>query len=112
MPFNMKVRVTELKAHVGASVTAQGWLYNRRSGKSVHFLELRDGMGIVQCIIGKNDVSLETFELAGQLTQETSLELTGVVRAHPKRADEFELGVTDLKLLGKADDYPITPKEH
>ncbi len=108
----MKVRVTELKAHTGTSVTVQGWLYNSRSGKSVHFLELRDGMGIVQCIIGKNDVSLETFALAGQLTQETSLELTGVVRAHPKRNDEFELGVTDLKVLGKADDYPITPKEH
>ncbi len=107
-----KVGIDSLKNHVGETVTLCGWLYNKRSSKKVCFLEMRDGSGVVQCIVGSSDVSPELFALADRVTQESSLEVTGVVRAHPKRPDEFELGVSDLRLLGESVDYPITPKEH
>ncbi len=106
------VTVAQLTQHVGQRVTLQGWLYNMRSSKKVHFLELRDGSGTVQCIVGLEDVGPELFELAGTLTQESSLELVGEVKAHPKRAGVVEVAVSALTLLGGSKDYPISPKEH
>jgi asparaginyl-tRNA synthetase len=92
-------------------VTLRGWLYNKRSSKKLHFLEVRDGSGTVQCIVD-SDAGAETFELAGTLAQESSLEIEGEVRAHPKRAGEFELGVRGLRVIARAADYPISPKDH
>jgi asparaginyl-tRNA synthetase len=106
------ILVSELALHVGRTVTLRGWLYNRRSSKNIHFLELRDGTGIVQCIASQSDVSPDLFEAASHLTQESSLEIVGVVREHPKRKGQFEIGVSEFRVLSPADDYPITPKEH
>lgn len=107
------VYIEDLDGHVGQTVRLRGWLYNRRGSKKVHFLELRDGTGIVQCIVFVGDVDAPTFELAGHLAQESSIAVTGEVRAHPKRAGEFEIGVSTLELLSEpSGEYPITPKEH
>ncbi len=107
-----EVSIGELSAHVGRTVTLRGWLYNKRSSKKLHFLELRDGTGLVQCIVFVGDVSPELFDRAGHLDQECSLSITGEVRAHPKHAGEFEIGVQQLELIGASSDYPISPKEH
>src|SRR5262245_60681649 len=104
--------IAELGGRVGQTVTLIGWLYNKRSSKKLHFLELRDGTGLVQCIVFQGDVSPELFEQAAHLGQETSLSVTGEVRAHPKRSGEFDIGVKQLELLHAADEYPISPKEH
>ncbi len=107
------VLTSELAGHVDETVTLKGWLYNMRSSKKLHFLEVRDGVGIVQCIVSKADVGDAAFEKAGELTQEASLSVTGKVCAHPKRPGVFELQVTSLELLAApTDPYPITPKEH
>ena len=102
-----------LHRHVGQTVTVRGWVYHRRSSGKVHFIELRDGTGVVQCVMGKNDVDEATFAAADRLAQETSIAITGVVKAHPKKANVFELGAQGLEVLGKpAGEYPISPKEH
>jgi len=102
-----------LAAHVGTTVRLQGWLYNRRSSGKVHFLELRDGHGQVQCVMGRNDVDEATFALADHLAQETSIEIVGLVKAHPKKAGVFEIGATGVTVIGKpVGEYPISPKEH
>jgi asparaginyl-tRNA synthetase len=106
------VTIDELARHVGETVTLAGWLYNKRSSKKLHFLELRDGTGIVQCIVFVGDVAPEVFDQAGKLDQESSLRVTGEVRAHPKHAGEFEIGVRALEPIALATDYPISPKEH
>ncbi len=104
---------TTLAAHVGKTVRLQGWLYNRRSSGKVHFLELRDGMGQVQCVMGKQDVDEATFALADHLAQETSIEIIGLVKAHPKKPGVFEIGATHVTVIGKpVGEYPISPKEH
>jgi asparaginyl-tRNA synthetase len=104
---------TTLAAHVGKTVRLQGWLYNRRSSGKVHFLELRDGMGQVQCVMGKQDVDEATFALADHLAQETSIEIIGLVKAHPKKPGVFEIGATGVTVIGKpVGEYPISPKEH
>ena len=107
------VATSHLAEHVGKVVRVRGWLYHRRSSGKVHFLELRDGFGVVQCVMSKNDVDEATFAAADHLAQETSLEITGEVKAHPKRPDVFEIGAKALAVITKpAGEYPITPKEH
>jgi asparaginyl-tRNA synthetase len=107
------VRSSQLADHVDEIVTLQGWLYNKRGSGKLHFLEVRDGFGTVQCVMSKRDVGEEIFARAAELTQESSLTVSGKVSAHPKREGVFELHATDFELLGKTDEqYPITKKEH
>jgi asparaginyl-tRNA synthetase len=107
------VTTQDLGAHVGKTVTLRGWLYNRRSSGKLHFLELRDGLGIVQCVMAKAAVGEDVFAQADHVTQESSIEIAGTVKAHPKRAGVFEVDVTGFRLLAAtAGEYPITPKEH
>lgn len=107
-----EVYINELSKHVGETVTLKGWLYNKRSSGKVKFLILRDGTGYLQCIVFKGNVIEETFELADKISQETSFEVTGKVKEEPRAIGGYELDVTDLKVIGWAHNYPITPKEH
>jgi asparaginyl-tRNA synthetase len=107
-----RIYIKDLAEHVGKKVTLKGWLYNKRSSGKVKFLILRDGTGYLQCIVFKGNVSEEIFELADSLTQESSFEVTGTVKEEKRAVGGYELDATDLKLIGKATDYPITPKEH
>src|SRR5580692_7658447 len=112
-PPSALAQVSQLKDWVGKTVTLQGWLYNKRSSGKLHFLEVRDGTGICQCVVFKGNVSPEEFAQAGHLGQETSLEVTGTVKPHGKIAGWFELDVAGLTVMAApARDYPITPKEH
>ncbi len=106
------IYIKDLGKHVGESVTLKGWLYNKRSSGKVKFLILRDGTGYLQCIVFKGNVSEEIFELADSLAQESSFEVTGIVKEEKRAVGGYELDVTDLKLIGESHDYPITPKEH
>ena len=108
-----RVPVAQLSTHVGQEVLLQGWLYNKRSSGKLHFLEVRDGTGIVQCVVFKGDVSPELFAQADHLQQETSLEVTGTVKEHGKIKGTYEVAVKDVRVLGAvAKEYPISPKEH
>jgi len=104
------VEVRHLKQHVGQTVTLRGWVRNARTSK-MRFIELRDGSGFVQCVVGANDAEPESYELAGRLTQESAITVTGIVQTHPKSGTP-ELLVNSLTLVGESVDYPITPKEH
>ncbi len=109
------IRIQDIAAHVGETVTLQGWLYNRVDKGKLQFLQVRDGTGIVQCVVFKKEVPEELFAAAARLTQESSLEITGAVRADPRAPGApggFELGVSDVKVVQIAQEYPITPKEH
>ena len=108
----MLATISELKSHVGQEVTLQGWLYNSRDSGKIVFLVVRDGTGLCQCVVAKDEKTAAFFEDARRLTQETSLRLTGVVRADPKQIGGHELTVTGLEVVQKADGYPITPKPH
>jgi asparaginyl-tRNA synthetase len=110
---NAPVAIGALAQHVGQDVSLHGWLYNKRSSGKLHFLELRDGTGIVQCVVFKGDVSPELFAQADHLQQETSLEVVGLVKEHGKIKGTYELAVKALRVLGAvAKEYPISPKEH
>ncbi|RJP62575.1 MAG: asparagine--tRNA ligase [Ignavibacteriales bacterium] len=106
------IYIKNLANHVGESVTLKGWLYNKRSSGKLQFLVLRDGTGIVQCVVFKGNVSEELFEEAKKLTQESSFEVTGTVKKDERQVGGHEIDVTDLKIISIANEYPITPKEH
>jgi asparaginyl-tRNA synthetase len=111
-PSKTSVSIAHLKDHVGEIVTIKGWLYNIRSSGKLMFPEFRDGSGIVQGVVAKNEVSQATWETCEKLTQESSLIVTGEVTKHPKLADTYELQVRDIEIVHLAQGYPITPKEH
>ncbi len=106
------VYIEDIARHEGEEVTLKGWLYNKRSSGKLHFLQVRDGTGTVQCVMFKKEVSAEDFALADHIPQESSLLVTGKVRADARSPLGFELGVTSLQVVHAADPFPITPKEH
>ncbi|HSO31883.1 MAG TPA: asparagine--tRNA ligase [Labilithrix sp.] len=113
LPGSNVAAIAKLADHVGEEVTLQGWLYNKRSSGKLHFLEVRDGSGIVQAVVFKGDVSPELFAAADHLQQEASLEVVGTVKEHGKIKGQYELQVKDLKVIGAPSrEYPISPKEH
>jgi asparaginyl-tRNA synthetase len=112
MPNSTKAYISELKNNVGQEVTLSGWLYQSRSSGKIQFLIIRDGTGLCQCIVEKGKVSEKLFDELKHLGQESSLAVTGVVRADERSVGGFELTVTDVKIISSAVDYPITPKSH
>ncbi|MBP9663250.1 MAG: asparagine--tRNA ligase [Pyrinomonadaceae bacterium] len=103
--------INHLRGHIGQSVTLKGWLYNKRSSGKLVFLQMRDGTGIVQCVVFKpNDEAL--YELADSLGQESSIIVTGTVKEDTRSSIGVELDVTGLEVVQNVHDYPITPKEH
>jgi asparaginyl-tRNA synthetase len=105
--------IRALPKAVGQRVTIRGWVMHLRSSGKVAFVVLRDGTGILQGVLVKNQLPAEVWERYGGLTQETCVALTGDVRAEPRAPGGHELGVTDLVVLGSSPvDYPIQPKEH
>lgn len=104
--------INQLSQFEDQIVTLKGWVYNIRSSKSIHFLEVRDGSGLCQCIVSAKDVAENVFDAAGTLKQESSLEITGKVLKDDRSIGGYELHVTDLKIIQIAENYPITPKDH
>jgi len=106
-------RIEELKAHAGRTVTVRGWVTHLRSSGKVAFVVLRDGSGSLQVVLVKNQVPPETWARFGELTQETSIAVTGEIRLDDRAPGGVEMGASDLQILGTSPiDYPIQPKEH
>ncbi len=107
------VFIKDLRDHVGEEVTIRGWMYNKRGGKGIFFLQLRDGSGVVQGVVFDKSEQSELYLTADKLTMETSLKVTGEVSKHPKHEDVFELQVTGIEIVQLVEeDYPIAKKEH
>ncbi len=104
--------IEDLSKYVGEDVTLRGWVHNKTGKGKLHFIQLRDGTGICQCVVFKGNVDDSTFENAKELTQESSLQITGTVKADERAPGGYEIDVKALEIYQIAQDYPITPKEH
>lgn len=107
----MRQLITNFSQHVGTEVEISGWVYNSRSSGKIAFLQVRDGSGFTQAIVSKAEVDASTWEAAESIPMESSVVLTGVVSKHPKK-DEYELQVKTVVVLHRAQEYPISKKEH
>jgi asparaginyl-tRNA synthetase len=107
--------IREIGQYEGQVVTLRGWLYNLRESGKLLFPQIRDGSGVIQGIVPKNQVSSELFDALKNLTQESSLVVTGRVRADKRAPGGYELDVTDANVIQRVpegDPYPIALKEH
>ena len=106
------VYISDIGKHLGQEVTLKGWLYNKRSSGKIHFLQIRDGSGVIQGVMVKSEVGDAVFELGDKVTQESSIIVKGLVKEDKRSPSGFELGVTGFNIVQLTQDYPITPKEH
>ncbi len=104
--------IKDLKKFEEKKVTLKGWLTNKRSGKGLEFLILRDGTGYIQCIVNEEEVKPEVFELAKALSQESSIEISGLIVKDERQVGGYEMQVSNLNLIGEASAFPITNKAH
>src|SRR5256884_5890645 len=105
-------RIEALPRLGGQTVAVRGWVTTTRSSGKIAFVVLRDGTGYLQVVLSKKDVPDAAWEGFAKLTQETSVTVTGTVRADPRAPGGVELTAADLKIIGPSHDFPITPKEH
>src|SRR5881409_1258481 len=105
-------RIDALAGLIGRTVAVRGWVMTTRSSGKIAFVMLRDGTGHLQAVLSKKEVPAAAWDALGQLTQETSLEVRGTVRADARAPGGVELQASDLTILGPSVDFPITPKEH
>ena len=104
--------IRQLGRHVGETVIVRGWVQTTRTHGRVAFAVVRDGTGIVQCVLVQKQVSPESWSLFQELTQEASVIVTGGVREDARAPGGYELTVESLDRVGTSPDYPIQPKEH
>jgi len=106
------VLIRDIGKHNGEQVTLKGWLYNRRSSGKIQFLIIRDGTGFIQGVLVQSEVSPEEWELAANITQESSVEVTGTVKEDSRSPLGYELAIEKIEVISLAQEYPISLKEH
>ncbi|MBV9302617.1 MAG: asparagine--tRNA ligase [Acidobacteriaceae bacterium] len=109
------ITIGEAGGHPGKTVRIQGWLYNLRKSGKIVFPIVRDGTGLMQCVAVKSNLPEPVFDSLKSLTQESSLVVTGAIRAEPRAPGGYELDVSDVQIIQRVSEdhpYPITPKEH
>ncbi|MFH1236387.1 MAG: asparagine--tRNA ligase [Parcubacteria group bacterium] len=106
------IDIRKVDEFVGTTVCLQGWVYNFRSSGKIFFLQLRDGSGTIQAVVSKGDVSDEAFTRCETVTLESSVRVTGTVKKEPRSPSGFELTVSDISIVHRAEEYPIAKKEH
>ncbi|MCF7798100.1 MAG: asparagine--tRNA ligase, partial [Candidatus Marinimicrobia bacterium] len=104
--------IQNVRYHEDEVVTLKGWVYNLRKSGKIWFLLLRDGTGIIQCVVTKHDCDETSFELKDVLTQESSVIVTGLVRADDRAEGGYELIAHKVELVSISQEYPISKKEH
>jgi asparaginyl-tRNA synthetase len=112
MSSTPETEIRHLHQHVGETVTIRGWVETTRSHGKVAFAVIRDGTGIVQCVFLKKQLEEAVWEAHATLTQESTVAVTGEVKADDRAPGGFELGVTGMEVISIAEEYPIQPKEH
>lgn len=106
------VSIATISGFEDQEVSINGWLYNSRGSGKIAFLQLRDGSGIVQCVMAKAEHDEALFQRARKLGQESSITVTGIVKKDERSKLGFEIQVTGLEIHQDAEGYPITPKAH
>ena len=109
MDSEKSVFISDLKNYVDQKVYLKGWVYNLRSSGKVRFIILRDGTGFSQCVLVYEEKNKKLFELFDTLTQESSVQVFGLVK---KWKESFEISVLDFKIISLSQSYPISKKEH
>ncbi len=104
--------IERLPAMIGESVTLRGWLTHKRSSGKIAFLQIRDGLGTVQAVAGRSDVTDESWNAIETVTQESVLEVRGRVKEDKRSPSGVEVQADSISIAALSEEFPITPKEH
>jgi len=104
--------VRDLSSKAGQEATLIGWVAKFRSSGKIAFLGLRDGTGTVQVVIARNEVDDASWEAVADLSLESSVRVSGTVRQDDRAPGGYEITANQVEVIGRADEYPIQPKEH
>ena len=107
-----KIYLKEIEKYDGKEVLVEGWIRNKRSSGKIQFLILRDGTDEIQAVAFLPNIGEEKFKLCEQLTMESSVKISGTVRADKRAPSGYELDITDIEIIQIADEFPIQKKEH
>lgn len=107
-----KAVVDRIAQFEGQEVLLQGWLAAKRSSGKIHFLQVRDGTGTIQCVLVKASALEDEFAAADRCPQESSVEVVGVVRKDARSPIGFEIDASRFRVVSAAEPYPISPKDH
>ena len=107
-----KISIKKIKNYNNETVKINGWVYNSRSSGKIGFLSIRDGFGIMQCIVEKSVVGDENFNTFKTLTQESSISVIGKIVENERAVGGYELLLSEMDIHQLTSEYPITPKEH
>src|ERR1700676_840466 len=108
------ISIEEAGKYDGQEVTIRGWLYNLRESSKLLFPIFRDGTGIIQGVVALKE-NPEAFAALKGLTQESSVIVSGKIRAEQRAPGGYEIGVTQINVVQKVSEsqpYPIQLKEH
>jgi asparaginyl-tRNA synthetase len=108
------ITIEQAGKYDGQEVTIRGWLYNLRESGKLVFPIFRDGTGIIQgvCALKENP---EAFAALKGLTQESSVIVTGRIRAEQRAPGGYEMGVSKIHVVQRVPEstpFPIQLKEH
>jgi asparaginyl-tRNA synthetase len=108
------ITIEDAGKYDGQEVTLRGWLYNLRESGKLLFPIFRDGTGIIQGVVALKE-NPEAFAALKGLTQESSVIVTGKIRAEQRAPGGYEIGVTQINVVQRVSEsqpYPIQLKEH
>lgn len=107
------ITLKDIKDHIGEEVKLRGWVRNyRKSSSKLRFIIFRDAHADIQAVAFKPEMGEENFEKVKQVSLESSVEMIGIPKEHPKREGVFEFQLKDINIIGKSENYPIGKKEH
>src|SRR5699024_8934036 len=107
----MKISINQAPQYEGEEVTIGCWLLQKRGSGKIQFLQLRDGTGFMQAVVVKA-ADEELFAAVKGLNQETSMYVTGTIKADDRSSFGYEMEVSGIEIIHEAEGYPITPKNH
>lgn len=106
------VFLSDISGYLNKEIAVNGWVKNVRSSGKIYFIQFRDGRDDIQVVAEKSSLSPQTWEMIAQLTQESSVQIRGIVKEDSRSESGYEISLTDLQIIQIAPQYPISNKEH
>jgi asparaginyl-tRNA synthetase len=105
------ITIDKASQYIDQEILLQGWLYNKRSSGNLLFLQIRDGTGVLQGILAQSD-DPDLYTIADALPRETSLCVSGTLRADERAPSGCELQIQEIQVIqAPTDPFPIELKE-
>lgn len=102
------IHIEDAEKNVGEECALRGWVYRKRSSGGLIFIILRDSTGTMQAAVKKENVDEKMWKMAEDATIESSIELSGIVKADERSPTGYEMNVKSFNIIQLSEPFPIT----